>query len=359
MRKRISMIVGMMLVLSVSTISCRQMRQTEPSAVTPAFGSSSVPMVTVAHGVAGESGRDLKLTGSIEPYEQAVLYARVTGYVSEVRVDIGDEVVAGQIVAIISVPDLNSRLKSAEAEIAAAAARVEKAEADSALLGLKWQVNVARAELQSAEAKRDELRSLADYSSVRAPFRGTITRRMADQGNLVTASSTSSPIVEIARVDLLRLKMDIPDYAADKVKTGQSVSFYLSSAEGRKVETTITRTAHALSPSTRTMRAECDLNNLNSEYQPGMFCSVFLKLEGLNDDLRVPSRAVHKEKSEVYVLTVDNGRANKVAVEVTYDNGKECLVRGRLSPAIPIIVSAPLTVSAGDSVRVANGGSRS
>ncbi|MBI5060582.1 efflux RND transporter periplasmic adaptor subunit [candidate division KSB1 bacterium] len=381
--------LSILLILILAVTSWRLWKQNQalehfnPSSV----GSHAVAEVSIAQCIVGENDRPITLTGTIEPYEQAVLYARVTGYISDVSVDIGDEVAESQVLAVISVPDLDSKLKSSEAEVVAATARIEKTRADSTLLGLmagrvsnllksspgavsdqqlaetlqKYdqsvaQLHVAEAELQVAQSRRDELQSFAHYSTIHAPFRGTVTRRMVDVGNLVTSGSMQSPIVEIMRSDFLRLKMEIPDYAAPRVNVGQSISFYLSSAEGRMYEASITRIAGALSSSTRTMRAESDLSNTAREYRPGMFCTVFLVLQGSEDDIRIPSRALRKEKKELFVLTAENGRASKVPVELVYDDGKECTVKCQLSSATPVIISGPVTLAAGDSVRVASSG---
>ena len=77
------------------------------------------------------SGQEVELPGSFEAYERALLYARVTGYVGRVRVDIGDQVAQGAALVELDLPEMQPALGRAKADVVAAEAALQKAQAQA------------------------------------------------------------------------------------------------------------------------------------------------------------------------------------------------------------------------------------
>jgi RND family efflux transporter MFP subunit len=267
---------------------------------------------------------EVTIPAEFRPYLKVELHAKVSGYVDQINVDIGDQVKAGQLLARLEVPELRD-------ELARAKAAEQRAEADykdahlvyTRLLAVdKAHPNlVAQQELDAAEAKdgtataaivgakaevqRDQ--TLLAYTHITAPFDGVITHRFADPGSLIqagTASDTQSrPLVCLS--DNYRLRLDFPvsvAYVKD-IQLGDRVEVRVESLKGKPFTGTISRSTQKVDDDTRTMIMEMEVPNPKLELVPGMYATVILKVERRPQALAIPTEAVSADKkSSVYVV---------------------------------------------------------
>ena len=348
-----------------------------------------------------ELAREVELPGSIEALEQVTLYAKTAGYLKWIQVDIGDRVRKGQILAEIDVPEMAPEYAGAEAEIERAKANVTNAQADiervKAELELKKityerlksirdedrdvmpqqqvdeakaqfdvaramvnvaesKIKVAQSEMAKAEAARARLSTLMEYTKIQAPFDGVVTKRHVDPGALIQQASSQtnvSPVVTVARVETLRLFVDVTEADVPFIKRGIPVTLTVDAIPGETYRGACTRFATALDPKTRTMRTEIDIPNRNSVLRPGMFGRVKLDLERRKDALTVPAGALFTEAGKTYVYTVENGKAKRVEVKTGLDDGIHIEVISGLNGNEPIIISGRSAVKDGALVKVA------
>jgi RND family efflux transporter MFP subunit len=300
------------------------------------------PLVEAVKPAPQDFERTIVLTASIEAFEQAPLYAKVSGYVKALNVDIGDRVQQGQELATLEVPEMTHQLASARAAVAEQSAAVAKAEADAELArvifvraeGLRKKDAITEQELDEARARHltaqadaelararhsrakselNELDSMMAYSRIRAPFAGVITRRFIDPGALVqaaTANNNVTPIVTVSKTEVLRAVVEVPEPDAPYVRKGDPTSIRLVAMGSRALEAHVSRTADALDPGTRTMRAEADLQNPQGSIAPGMFgeLTIHARRAAL---LTIPARTLHKDESGAFVLVIHGGRLHK------------------------------------------------
>ena len=231
----------------------------ESSRANPPEGGQPLRVV-VATPTPVEGEQTVELPGTLEPWEDALLFARVTGYLQSVSVDIGSEVKAGDVLATIVVPEMDAQLQSAQAQLDQERAEVELAsmveqrlqdlrkankeaipqqEVDNA--AAKRRVEVAQADLARAEVKR--LRTLSSFARLRAPFDGRVTKRILHPGALVREGTTpgARPVVEVARTQPLRLVLQIPEPLVPSVAVGSELEVHLDAFPGREFEGTIAR----------------------------------------------------------------------------------------------------------------------
>lgn len=252
---------------------------------------------------AASGEQTLDLTGTLEPFEKTLLYAKVSGYLKTLRVDIGDEVKEGDIIAEITVPEMAPQLTQAEAAVDAARARLDKVKADAQLATAMHkrivnvrakepgaatlqdeeiaraqskvadaQVAVMQTEVHAADAKIRELKTMMEYTIITAPYSGVITARLLDTGDLVTSGTANGkPVAEIMRQDKLRLVIYLPESAVPYVTKGHPVTIELDALAGTPMNGVIDRCSQSLAPDTRSMRAEIHLDNPNEILLPGMF----------------------------------------------------------------------------------------
>ena len=262
----------------------------------------------------------LTLSGAFRPYQQVDVHAKVAGFIRKIYVDVGDHVKAGQVLAVLEVPELSAQVAGAKADIQryqdavrrseseiqraesthaayhAAYSRLKQAsesrpgliaeqELDDSMAKDKEtaaQIESARAalaesqsQLVSARTDLDRLSALEAYSHITAPFAGVVTKRYADTGALIqagTASETQSmPVVQLAEWSKLRLVVPVPESAVPQLQLGGTVQVHVS-AMNRDFEGRVARFADALNDETRTMHTEIDVRELRRHSQGGHVC---------------------------------------------------------------------------------------
>ena len=357
-----------------------------------AQSTSGGPTVVTVHPRSGDFSEPLKLPGSFEAFEVAKLYAKITGYLEKIHVDLGDEVKKGQILAELAIPEMEPELDVAKAEKDAAAARLEKAKADTELASLTYkrvkelhtsepgaitqqdvdvaavelkvagaQESIAGAEVRLAAARIARLETLMEYAKIRAPFHGRVTRRFVHTGVLIKGEDTSGePIVEVVRTDRLRLAIELPEIVVPHVQKGHKVGIVIDALPGQSFQGRIKRLSAALMASTRNRRAEVELDRHDGRLLPGMYATVHLDFRTFPGALSLPAAAIHKVQGVTSVYVVAKDVLQRVSIAVLMDNGKNVVVSGDLEPNTQVVVSKPRLVEEGAKVqaRPLNGASK-
>ena len=148
--------------------------------------------LTVTRLKTGDITRTVQLLGEVRPRQQVALYAKVGGYVKTVRVDIGDRVEAGDLLAELEVPELVADEARARAELALAeleTRRAQEAHRQAPDLVPRQNVDAALAKLAVAKAQQERHATLLRFAQIRAPFAGVVSRRSVDLGAFVPAAT--------------------------------------------------------------------------------------------------------------------------------------------------------------------------
>src|SRR6266704_6700996 len=281
------------------------------------------------------SEADLSLSATTQAIQDSIIYARTSGYLSKRYVDIGDQVTAGQLLAEIESPEIDQQLRQAKADLQQSQknldlqkanldlarvtmARYQAADAESAVAKeavdqsvsahrtAQAAVAAAEANVASNTANVQRLQELTSFERVLAPFNGTVIQRNVDVGALITAGSPTNNtaaaptsvsggangLFEIAQIDMLRVFVNIPQAYALNVNVGLAVQVAVRGQLMQPVTGTVTRTANALDPGTRTLLTEVDIPNQSRRLLPGMFVYVAFKIGPSGTHWRVPATAV-------------------------------------------------------------------
>jgi RND family efflux transporter MFP subunit len=283
----------------------------------------------------------VSLTAEFRPYQEVDLHAKVSGYVREIYVDVGDHVKTGDVLAILEIPELQEDLKKAQAAVLTAQQEVQSAQAafeetdeintrliaaSKEAAGLIAQqdldtsaaknrasaanLQAAKQKVEEAEAEADRMRTMADYAKIIAPFDGVVTKRYADTGSLIQAGTSSNtqsmPLVRLAELKRLRLDFPVPESSVGEVHLGDAVEINVASL-GRTFTAKVSRFAQSVDDSTRTMLTEIDVENPDFTYMPGMYATAQLTLADKKDALAVPIQCVSTgESPTVLVLNQDH-----------------------------------------------------
>lgn len=221
----------------------------------------------------------LTLLGEARPFATVTVYAKVSGYLQSIRVDVGDHVSAGQVIATIESPETDRALAGAKADYdnkEVTAARVAQ------LLAKKFvspqEEDQARTEAAVGKERVAALAEQQRYETLRAPLTGTVTARFADPGALMqnAASSQTSalPVVTIAENERLRVLMYMDQADASSVKKGTRVDITLTEQPGVSIPGVVARVSGELDPKTRKMLTEIDVDNRNGVIVAGSLVQV-------------------------------------------------------------------------------------
>jgi membrane fusion protein (multidrug efflux system) len=300
------------------------------------------------------SAAALTLTGGVEALRETAIWARASGYVRRWHVDIGDRVEKGQLLVELDTPELDQQLAQAEADLGSRRAAIEVARASisfsrpqaqryEALVpeGLASQsdldskrslaavdvanLHAAEAALVSQEADVRRLVELRGFARVTAPFAGIITSRSVEDGTLVTAgTSGGAGLFRLAATDPARVFIQVPQELAPSVHAGVVAEVRVREFPGRVFTGSVTRTAGALDPASRTLRTEVQVKNPDGDLLAGMYATVGIALPSPHRTLYVPSAALMADAQGTRVAVVGaDGRLRFVPVQVERDTGAE------------------------------------
>jgi RND family efflux transporter MFP subunit len=342
----------------------------------------------------------LTLSGAFRPYQQVDVHAKVAGFIRKIYVDVGDHVKAGQVLAVLEVPELSAQVEGAKADLQryqdavrrseseiqraesthaayhAAYSRLKQAsesrpgliaeqELDDSMAKDKEtsaQIESARASLAESQSQQvsartdlDRLSALEAYSHITAPFAGVVTKRYADTGALIqagTASETQSmPVVQLAEWSKLRLVVPVPESAVPQLQLESTVQVHVS-AMNRDFEGQVARFANALNDETRTMHTEIDVQNSDGTLKEGMYAEAKIILKQQIDALTIPIQALERNNSGGTVLIVDaEGRVEERQVKLGAESSDRVEILGGLAENDRVVIGNRGEFRAGEKVR--------
>ncbi len=360
-----------------------QKRQEAALLAAEADNNSHAPRVVAAikpH--SGKSGRTLTLPASFEGLEQTEIDARANGYVRRWLVDLGDTVVAGQLLAELDTPELDRELEQAQARIVQSEAAIAEASAthefslsvlaryrELAPQGIasrqdleqklsqsnidEAHLAVVRAERNSQLANLHRLQQIKLFSRVVAPFDGTITERSVVRGKLV-AAGTGQHLFKLAELGTMRAFVQVPQTLVAGVAQGLPAQVRVAQHRGSVWQGSVARMAAALDVSSRTMSVEVRVPNPDHRLLPGMYGEVTLQLDTKQPTLVVPGSAVVSNKEGLRVAVVSAaGTVHWTKVQIERDNGTEVEIGEGLRESDTVLERPTPDLGEGTLVRVA------
>lgn len=338
-----------------------------------ATGSSpALPLVdvTTAAAITRNLQRGVEVVGSLLADEEVVVSAQAPGELAQLNVDFGTYVARGQIIAHIDARDANLKVEQAEAALKqtmarlgmkegqkfdpdrSADVRVAKAQLDWEKMNLERQTrmveagdisravydqaatthNLAQARYQAAldavnqqlavvEQQRAALnlaKKAVTDTVVRAPISGAVKEKHASRGSYLVINSR---IVTLVKIDPLRLRADIPEYAAALVRTGQTMTLMVEAFPERTFTGRVVRIGPSLSEQTRALAVEAEVANPGNLLRPGMFAKSTLITAKDAPTVMVPRRAVQLIAGLNKVFVIENGRASERIVKTGVSDG--------------------------------------
>ncbi|MFP5463990.1 MAG: efflux RND transporter periplasmic adaptor subunit [Gammaproteobacteria bacterium] len=360
---------GGLLLALVTLAACGKPSSGSTGPATAQVAQVAIPQVRTVRPEPTAATELIRLPARTAPVEQALIRARATGFIAERRVDIGDRVQKGEVLAVISAPDVDRQVQRAGAVLAQTRASLQLAhssvERARPLAQRGWlsqqmldereaALAKARADRDAAQAELAHLRELQSFQTVRAPFSGTIAERHIERGDYVSGGSAGDnrPLFRVVRLDELRVELDVPQAAALHLPAQGGARLRFVEAPGEVFEARVTRRSGAIDPHLGTLRVELSMANPGLRLPAGLVGEAELLLRR-PAALLVPARAVGSEagRSVVGVIGADQ-RYALVPVTVGRNLGAKIEVVAGLERDARVVLSPNVLLQPGMQVRV-------
>ncbi len=383
-------LLGMTLIAMASCTHQREVEATSPA---------QAPTVAVSKAAVRNLSRNVVLTAEFKPFQEIDVMAKVAGYVKEIRVDIGDRVQQGQLLAVLEIPEMTADITRAEASLQHSRAEVARArdemqrsqaahdmnhlaftrlenvskarpglvalqeidDAHSRDLQGEAQIAAARSALVAAEeqvhiaeAEQSRIKTMFDYTRVIAPFNGVVTKRFANTGSMIqagTASTTQAmPIVRLSENDLLLLILPVPESQVPSVRIGKTLEVNVPTLH-RTFNGKIARFTNELQLATRTMDTEVDVPNPQLIILPGMYAEVNFALAEAASAISVLLQAIGGSDEKPTILLVNpNGVIEERAVVVGIETADSAEIKAGVATGDMVVIGSRSQLKPGQRV---------
>ena len=329
----------------------------------------AIPTVAVVSATASTPGSGLNLPAEVRPWQEASIFSRVNGYLKSWLVDIGAHVEKDQLLAEVDVPDLQQQMDQAQSQAVLAQHSWELAKDTNT----KWQElfkegvvsqldaeNTAtsqatsQANVNAFAANLGFLKQEVAFQRVTAPFAGIITVRNVNVGDLITANNTSFEMFHIQQTDPLRVYFRIPQAEASNIAVGQTFDVHVGAESAKTYPGKVISTSEAVSPDSRTMLVELQVDNSKNEILPGSYATVRVPESVLGKVLILPDNTLIFRGKDQQVGVVDaKGIVQLRDVKVARDFGIQSEILSGVTESDKVIVNPSDSLTTGTTVRVA------
>lgn len=334
--------------------------------------ANAIPTVHLVPVKGGAASDALDLPATLEAWEAARLFPRVSGYVRSWSQDIGAHVGAGQALGVVDTPELDEQIGQARAALASAIAHEKLARSTAARWNdlltsssvSKQEVDekngdlaVKAAGVAEAHAALSRLEAMKRYAVIRAPFAGVVTARNAEVGDLVgPGAAAQSPMFGVDDTHRIRVYVSVPQSLSATIKPGMAATLTVPAFPGRQFTAKVAGLSSAVDPQSGAFRVQLYADNPDGALKPGGYAEARFDLPGQAGAAQVPSSAILFGAGGAQVATVDpHGRIMMHKVHIGQDNGPTVQILSGIKPGAQIVDNPPDSLAQGELVRVGAG----
>jgi len=366
--------VGLCALLVLAASGCGSAEPAASAAASPAEHRVDVAAVTV--GVA-DLESTLQISGNLMPQTRVAVTAKLPGTLSSIKVDIGDRVRAGQVVAVLDRREIDAQVDAAEAAVNVAHAGIEAAEAalantvlerdraqnlfdrgavpkqrldaaESARRSAAAQRDLANANLAQAEAALRRAREVLRDTTLTSPIDGVIVERHYDAGSLVGPGD--DPVVVVADLRILKLEAGVSELEAGRLKVGMPARVTAQARPGEVFDGRLAAIAPEVDARNRHFQIEVRIANPGATLLSGMYGAATIPLERAAQAVAVPRDAVTTRDGRRVALRIDKDLIQEVPVNEGLTDGSMVEIASGLQAGDIIVSDARQDVPAGSKV---------
>ena len=313
--------------------------------------------------------RDLPIlvqaVGRLVPDREVVVSAQVTGIVSRLSADVGDEVNLGGILVQLDPTDYRLALNEAGANLRSAKARLsaaensyerarrllpEKAITPELFDAAEAESRIARAQVSQLEAAVAIARQRLDKTSIGVPFDGHVAQRMVELGQNV---AVGDPVMAIADMQSMRVRIHINENDYVQLDKDDPVTVHIEAFSGDPAPGRIDKIGIKADPRTNTFEVEVLLENPNLKFKSGLTARVSIQADLIPDAIMIPQASVlfRENRKEVFVIET-GGKAVSREIKLGRTQGSRVRILQGLVPGDELVVTGGQYLTAGDEVAV-------
>jgi membrane fusion protein (multidrug efflux system) len=311
----------------------------------------------------------LSLPAELHPWERAELYAKVEGYVKELKVDIGSRVKRNDVLAVIDAPEVTANYAKSSADLQAAfskysssldtykrmvnAAKEKGAVSDSELERVRNQMLTDSATREAVKSATSAYSQLKDYLIIRAAFDGVITQRNVDPGTLV--GKGAQPILVLENLSKLRLRVAVPETYTSAIPESSAIEFSVDAQPSKDYTATLARKSNQIDSKTRTELWEFEVINTNQELKSGMYANATFRVHRNDSSFVIPYSALVTNLERSFVIRVVDGKTEWINSRSGISMKDKIEVFGDLKEGDMLVLKANDELKEGKSVLLKNG----
>jgi RND family efflux transporter MFP subunit len=326
----------------------------------------------------------LTASGYLVARHQSVVSSKIQGRISELRVEEGSVVQAGEVLATLDNQDALAAIVKAKADIDYAKADLaesqrqerlqedlykEKVVSQDALDAAKAKVNLAAAAIQQDEANLQVQQAYLDFTVVRAPFAGIVVKKMTEVGESVapippgvTISTSSGAIVAIADMNSLEAEVDVNESNVGQLQPNQPADVQVQAVPGHTYKGVLRQIIPTADRTKATVTVKVSILDKDKYLRPEMSCNVtFLEpkhTQAANATpqriLTVPKDAVISRDGKPMVFEIEDNKARALPVVTGADLHGQLIVKQGLSGGEALVSNPPQKLKDGDVVKIKN-----
>lgn len=330
--------IGVVATTAIITASLSACGVGEAKVADPAEIAAAMPLpVEVSTPQIADIFATYQTTTTITSDSEAPVLARVSGEVVEILVEEGDEVEEGQVLARLDGDRLRLQMLQAKANLEKTSKAYERyvqlhergLVSASIFEGLKFDMDALNASY--------ELRQLSySYTTIRAPISGVVSSRDIKLGQHLMAGASAFKITDTSKLIAYLL---IPQVELSKISAGDTARVRVDAMPEVEFAATIARISPTIDPLNGTFKATATIENQDGHLAPGMFGRFNVAYEKHSGALLIPAAAVIEEDNETVVYVVNDGSANRRAIEVGIESDGLVEVLGGLEADEKIVIT--------------------
>jgi RND family efflux transporter MFP subunit len=286
---------------------------------------------------------------------QAIMYAKVSGYMKSVLVDRGDRVQAGQVIAVIESPEIDQQYNAAVTDLEHKRRNLARSQ-ELLTKGNTTQVAMLQFETDArvAESNVKGLETMKGYQTLRAPFAGRVTARYVDPGTLITNAQTNFvsalPIMTISDDTRLRVYCYVQQQDVPFINVGDEAEVIDASNPERRMKAKVSRMTGELETRTRTMQIEINIDNTEGFLVAGSFANVVLHIP-IKSYPQIPVSGLLVRGNDNFVAMVENDTLRYKPIRVATTDGNTVTVAEGLQKGDRIAINLPDEMTDGAKVQ--------
>ena len=379
-------LIALLAAIAVATFGIFERRSHEAE-VAQWTREQAIPTVAVITPRAGAVTQRLVLPGTVQAWNEAPIYARVSGYLKDWYFDYGAHVKKGDVLGEIETPDLDAQLAAAQAKLNSARAAVKVRDAEQQFAESTYQrwrdspkgvvsvqeqqskeadyssakarVTAATAEVAADQGDVDRLQAMANFKNITVPFDGVVTARETDIGALINAGSGTGggngpELFRVADIHMMRVYVQVPQQLSASIKAGLNAELHLPQYADKTFKATVATTSGAINTNARTLLVELHAENPDGELQPGAYTQVDFELPTNPNVVRIPTSAlVFRERGMEVAAIGSDDTIELRPIKLGRNLGTEVEVLQGLTLSDRLVNSPPDSLATGDKVRIA------